>query len=205
MSRPLLRTKPLPKPTPTWSNKISVNRNYVKYLEVFFQVNVLVIIVCRGGCRPRERLVKASERDIMRRTCLFKHYNDIIMSTIAPQITSLRIVYSTVSSDADQRIYQRSASLAFVRGIHRRPVNSPHKWPVTRKMFPFDDVIMLFPFGWSQITHFQSWKMRMITVSAFLCMGVFYFLRELCGKHIYIYGTSIRRDNMHDTNMLCHL
>ena len=38
--------------------------------------------------------------------------------------------------------HQRSASLAFVRGIHRWPVNSPHKWPVTRKMFPFDDVIM---------------------------------------------------------------
>ena len=35
-----------------------------------------------------------------------------------------------------------SASLAFVRGIHRGPVNSPHKWPVTGKMFPFDDVIM---------------------------------------------------------------
>ena len=30
-----------------------------------------------------------------------------------------------------------------MRGIHRRPVNSPHKWPVTRKMFPFDDVIMV--------------------------------------------------------------
>ena len=29
-----------------------------------------------------------------------------------------------------------------VRGIHRCPVNSPHKWPVTRKMFPLDDVIM---------------------------------------------------------------
>ena len=28
-------------------------------------------------------------------------------------------------------------------GIHRGPVNSPHKWPLTRKMFPFDDVIML--------------------------------------------------------------
>ena len=38
--------------------------------------------------------------------------------------------------------HQSSASLAFVRGIHRRPVNSPHKWPATRKMFPFDDVIM---------------------------------------------------------------
>ena len=35
-------------------------------------------------------------------------------------------------------------SLAFVRGIHRGPVNSPHKWPVTRKIFPFDDVIMYF-------------------------------------------------------------
>ena len=40
------------------------------------------------------------------------------------------------------RKHQSSASLAFVWGIHRGPVNSPHKWPVTRKMFPFDDVIM---------------------------------------------------------------
>ena len=59
------------------------------------------------------------------------------------QISSLAIVYSTVS-DADQRKHQSSASLAFVRGIHRGPVNSPHKWPVTRKMFPFDDVIMMW-------------------------------------------------------------
>ena len=34
------------------------------------------------------------------------------------------------------------ASPAFVRGIHRSPVNSPHKLPITRKMFPFDDVII---------------------------------------------------------------
>ena len=61
---------------------------------------------------------------------------------VSSQITSLTIVYSTVYSDAYQRKHQSSASLAFVRGIHRRPVNSPHKWPVTRKMFPFDDVIM---------------------------------------------------------------
>ena len=47
-------------------------------------------------------------------------------------------------SDADQRKHQSSASLAFARGIHRWPVNSPHKGPVTRKMFPFDDVIMHF-------------------------------------------------------------
>ena len=67
------------------------------------------------------------------------------MGTVASQITSLRIVYTTVYSDADQRKHQSSASLAFVWGIHRGPVNSPHKWPVTRKIFPFDDVIMSDP------------------------------------------------------------
>ena len=70
------------------------------------------------------------------------HYGDVIMGAIASQITSLAIVYSTVYSDADRRKHQSSASLAFVWGIHRGPVNSPHKGPVTRKMFPFDDVIM---------------------------------------------------------------
>ena len=70
------------------------------------------------------------------------HNDDVIKSAMASQITSLTIVYWTVYSDADQRKHQSSASLAFVRGIHRGPVNSPHKWPVTRKMFPFHDVIM---------------------------------------------------------------
>ena len=64
------------------------------------------------------------------------------MATIASQITSLTIVYSIIYSGADQRKHQSSVSLAFVRGIHRCPVNSLHKWPVTWKMFPFDDVIM---------------------------------------------------------------
>ena len=58
------------------------------------------------------------------------HYNHVIMGAIASQITSLTIVYSIVYSDADQIKHQSSASLAFVRGIHRGPVNSPHKWPV---------------------------------------------------------------------------
>ena len=65
------------------------------------------------------------------------------MGTMASQITSLTIVYSAVYSGTDQRKHQSSASLAFVRGIHRGPVNSPHKWPATRIFFPFDDVIML--------------------------------------------------------------
>ena len=65
------------------------------------------------------------------------HYSDVIMGSVASQITSPMIVNSIVYSGADQRKHQSSASLAFVG-----PVNSPHKWPVTRKMFPFDDVIM---------------------------------------------------------------
>ena len=72
---------------------------------------------------------------------LITHYSDVIMGAISSQIT-LTIVYPIVYSGADPRKHQSSASLAFVRGIHRRPVNSPHKWPVTRKKFPFDDVIM---------------------------------------------------------------
>ena len=65
------------------------------------------------------------------------------MSSTASQITGLTIVCSTVYSSTDQRKHHSSASLAFVQGIHRWPVNSPHKRPVTRKMFTFDDVIML--------------------------------------------------------------
>ena len=61
---------------------------------------------------------------------------------MASQITTLTIVYSTVYSGADQRKHQSYASLVFMQGIHRWPVNSPHKGPVTRKMIPFDDVIM---------------------------------------------------------------
>ena len=64
------------------------------------------------------------------------------MSTMASQIASLTIVYSTINSGTDQRKHQSSASLAFVWGIHRWPVNSPHKGPVPRNMFPFDNVIM---------------------------------------------------------------
>ena len=70
-------------------------------------------------------------------------YNDVIMVAMASQNTSLTIVYSTVYSGTDQRKHQSFASLVFVWGIHRWAANSPHKRPVTRKMVPFDDVIMI--------------------------------------------------------------
>ena len=83
-----------------------------------------------------------------------------IMGVIVSQITSLPIVYSTVYSSAGQRKHQSSVSLAFVCGIHWWSLNSPHKWPVTWKMFPFDDVIM-FPWyafltlltHWGRVMH----------------------------------------------------
>ena len=92
------------------------------------------------------------------------HYCDAIMSAMASQITSLTIVNPSLCWDTDQRDHQSSASLAFVQGIHRRPVNAPHKWPVTRKMFPFDDVIML----WS--SHKQIYIVCLLTTIV-LCTG----------------------------------
>ena len=84
----------------------------------------------------------------------FCHYGDVITGTKASQFTSLTIVYWTAYSDADERKHQSPASLAFVRGIHWGPVNSRHKWPATRKIFPFDGVIMckkLALLRWSHI------------------------------------------------------
>ena len=74
-------------------------------------------------------------------TLLWRHNGSDSVSNNQPHHCLLNLF-----SDADQRKYQSSASLAFVRGIHWWPVNSPHKRPVTRKMFPFDDVIMIYTY-----------------------------------------------------------
>ena len=71
------------------------------------------------------------------------HYSGVIMSAMTSKITGVSNVCSNVYSGADQRIHQSSASLVFVREIHGWPVDSPHKGPVTRKRFPFDDVSSL--------------------------------------------------------------
>ena len=78
------------------------------------------------------------------------HYSDVIMSAMASPITSLTIVYSTVFLGAGQRKHQNSAPLAFVRGIHRWPVNSPHKGPVTRKCFHLMTSSWQSSFSWIQ-------------------------------------------------------
>ena len=99
-----------------------------------------------SATRPLEYLIATETRRNV--YILDNHYDDVKMGAIASQITSLIIVYSTVYSDRDKWKHQSSGSLALVWGIHREPVNSPHNWPVTRKVFPFDDVIMSQVCAW---------------------------------------------------------
>ena len=113
--------------------------NYVGWLQLIHPRTIFLFLpweqCIRDRCKP--------------------HYSDVIMSAMVSQITSLAIVYSTVYSDTDQRNHQSTASLAFVRGSHRWPVNSLHKWPVTRKIFPFDDVTIVvreWGHGWTTVS-----------------------------------------------------
>ena len=89
------------------------------------------------------------------------------MSVMASQITGISIFYLTVCSGADERKHQISASLGFVRRIHRWPVNSPHKGPVTGKIFPFHYVIMTQhdtkflndeELPWLPFPHYMPWS-----------------------------------------------
>ena len=84
------------------------------------------------------------------------HYSNVILSAMASQITGVWIVCSTVCSGADKKKHQSSVSLAFVRGIHRWRVGSRHKGPVTRKMFPFDDTIMMIINGICCVIDYHS-------------------------------------------------
>ena len=115
------------------------------------------------------------------------HYSDIIMSTMAAQITTLTIVYSTVYSGGDQRKYRSSARLAFFRGNHRWPVNSPHtKGQLRGKRFHLmtsswykgiselgdgrsiyrhiSEIVIEIPFVWEQ----QCWSVIHSIISEFI-------------------------------------
>ena len=114
---------------------------------------------------------------------LIPHYSDVIMSAMVSEITGVSIVCYTICSGADQRKHQSSVSLAFVRGIHQWPVDSPHKGPVTRKLFPFQDAILsikeeevsLLHIGRSWASNqildnnWYLWRMYMYRVSLFIC------------------------------------
>ena len=106
------------------------------------------------------------ESNLYRRAGSF-HYSDVIVSAMASQTTGVSIIYSPVCSGVDQRKQQGFASLAFVRGIHRWPVNSSHKGPVTRTLLPFHDVIMSRPIlCWDIWTYLQVFSRYMIATSS---------------------------------------
>ena len=112
------------------------------------------------------------------------HYSDVIISGVASQITGVSVAYSTVCSGVDQRNHRRSASRAFMRGIHRSSVNSPPKGPVARRMFQSDIVTMV-------VSHFVSFQvvicqtllslpiaqfwMRYVSVLGALCLFIWFF------------------------------
>ena len=86
------------------------------------------------------------------------HYSDVRMSAMVSQINSVSIIFSTVCSGADQRKHHSSASLSLTV---RRSLNPPHKGPVTRKMFPFNDVIMFLEISLAIINDVIGSKMIM--------------------------------------------
>ena len=140
-----ISTHPILKHFELSSSKVFCNFTLIYFFAVFV---IVVVVIVLYDAPPKS---------------LFEfYYSDVIMGAIGSQIASLTIVHSTVYPDADPRKHQSSASLAFVRGIHRGPVNSPHKWPVTQKMFPFDDVIVS---GWGGVeqANLPSYKSKSYT------------------------------------------
>ena len=84
------------------------------------------------------------------------------MSAMASQIAGVSIVWLTVCSSEHQRKHQGSTSQTFVRVIHRWPVDTHHKELVTRKMFPFDDLLSYANLLWLSLGKFD-WCRYVIT------------------------------------------
>ena len=145
------------------------------------------------------------------------HHSDVVMGATASQITSLTIVYSTVYSGADQNKYQSSASLAIVRGIHRWLVNSLHKWPVTRRMFPFEDVIMMvyllnydsqIASGIQYFSFLSFWetKGKRETKIRIIIKHIVWIVRGIEYKGFYVYVISdIKQDTHLEINEIGHI
>ena len=133
------------------------------------------------------------------------------MGAIRSQSTTLMIVFSTVYSGADQRKHESPAALAFVRGIQRRPTDSPHKWPVTRKMFPLDDVIKIsyvktlcWPISPTTASSLHACLWKLFTYSSRL--SLIYSLHVIIwhGKHAFALPATAKMSMLtFATSMLC--
>ena len=102
----------------------------------------VMAVITWNCCRSQNKRVPWFQSNDRNAPYNFQQYSDVLTNAMASQLTGVLIVCPNVRSGTDQRKHQSSASLAFVRGIHRWRVYSPHKGPVTRKTFPFYDIIM---------------------------------------------------------------
>ena len=125
---------------------------YTKIVAIMYRSSTQSPLLVKHRFPRRRKIIRFDGLQLIQRwwltVCLLwdppnrVHYNDVIISVISTQITGVSIVCSTVCSGTDQRKHQSCASLTFMRVIHRWLMDSPHKGPVTRKMFPFDDVTL---------------------------------------------------------------
>ena len=115
--------------------------------------------------------------------CYFKHYIDITVTSQWARwcLKSPASRLCTVRSGAVQRKHQ--SSLAFVRGIHRWAANSPHKGPVTRKMFPLDNVVM----SCSSSECWIFWKNKI-----YICI-LYYISTLIWQRHVKLFLMKIKR------------
>ena len=121
------------------------------------------------------------------------------MSMMASQITGISIVCSTVGSGTNQRKHQNSASLAFVREIHQWLVNSPHKGPVMRNMFPFDDIMYTNGQHW-----ISRWLGSWLAGCSWLNLGQFVIIRSCSCYSIYIRADSRFAPSQWEMLLLCN-
>ena len=128
-----------------------------------------------------------------------QHYSDLTMSTMTSQITSISTVCSVICSGKLQRKHQSSASLAFLRGINQWLVDSPNGGPVTRKMFPLDDVIMAllgrhclgYYLGTLPCGHVSAIHLKIRNPYIFILLTLYVlFFSERTETYIYIWSHS---------------
>ena len=120
----------------TWVlSKVFFQMSYSDLSQIYDTKIIVPVIATKVACPIKEqsKLEQITKFPCIMMKKIILIYIDVMMSAVASQITGISMVCSTVCSGTNQRKHQSSASLAFVRGIYR--------WPV--EMFPFNDVIML--------------------------------------------------------------
>ena len=122
---------------------------------------------------------------------IIKHYSDLIIGAMASQITSVSIIYLTISSAGDQRKHQSSALLAFVRGNPRWTANYPHKGPVTRKMLPLGDVVMIL---WSHVVRLLCSLIQILAWWQSDCQWGMKYVLILDGITLLCFGLNVTWD-----------